>query len=112
MDLVGPEEAGLASFLNAVELLRDPTHGRTLGTSDWRAMIAGTGFRGGIVREWRFRHDTEDWLSRAAPLPWRADAVRRMLREAPVEARAAFEIASDGTAFTVGAVVVAATLPG
>ena len=112
IDLVSPEDAGLDTFLNAVELLRDPTHGRSLRPSDWRAAIAGAGFRGDVAREWRFRHDTEDWLSRTAPLPWRADAARRLLREAPEAARAAFEIAADGSAFTVGAVVVAAALPG
>ncbi len=112
VDLVAPEDAGLDTFLNALELLRDPTHGRSLRASEWRSVVAGAGFRGDIAREWRFRHDTEDWLTRTAPLPWRADAVRRMLREAPEAVRAAFEIAADGSAFTVGAVVVAGTLPG
>ena len=112
MDLVAPEEAGLDTFLNALEMLRDPTHGRSLRAPEWRAAIAGAGFRGDIAREWRFRHDTEDWLSRTAPIPWRADAVRRMLREAPESARAAFEIATDGSGFTVGSVVVVAALPG
>jgi SAM-dependent methyltransferase len=110
VDLVAPEDAGLDTFLNAVELLRDPTHGRTPRASAWRAMIAGAGFSGDIIREWRFRHDTEDWLSRTAPAAWRADAVRRLLREAPAAARDAFEIAPDGSALTVGAVVVAASL--
>ncbi len=109
VDLVAPEDAGLDTFLNAVELLRDPTHGRTPRASDWRAVIATAGLVGDIVRAWRFRHATEDWLSRTAPAPWRADAVRRMLREAPPSAREAFEIAPDGSGFTVGAVVVAAS---
>jgi SAM-dependent methyltransferase len=108
VDLVAPEEAGLDTFLNAVELLRDPTHGRTPRASDWRAVIAAAGLAGDIVREWRFRHDTEDWLGRTEPAPWRADAARRMHREAPAAARAAFDIAPDGSAFTVGAVVIAA----
>jgi SAM-dependent methyltransferase len=109
IDLVAPEETHLDTFLNAVEVLRDPTHGRSLPPSDWRAALAAAGLAGGVVREWRFRHDTEDWLSRTAPTAWRADATRRMLREAPAAARAAFEIAPDGSAFTVGAVVIAAT---
>ncbi|HSW42301.1 MAG TPA: methyltransferase domain-containing protein [Patescibacteria group bacterium] len=112
IDLVSPENAGLDTFLNAVELLRDPTHGRSLRPSDWRAALDGAGFRGEIAREWRYRQDTESWLARAAPPAWRADAVRRMLREAPDAARAAFEIAADGSGFTVGAVVVAGALPG
>lgn len=109
VDLVAPEEAGLDTFLNAVEILRDPTHGRSLRRSDWLAALGAAGLAGGIVREWRFRHATEDWLARTAPAPWRADAVRRLLREAPKAARAAFEIAPDGSGLTVGAVVVAAT---
>jgi SAM-dependent methyltransferase len=108
IDLVAPEDARLDTFLNAVELLRDPTHGRSLRPSDWRAALAGAGLRGDIVRSWRFRHDTEDWLSRTAPAAWRAEAARRMLREAPPSVRDAFEVASDGSGFTVGAVVVAA----
>jgi len=108
VDLVAPEATHLDSFLNAVEVLRDPTHGRSLPPSGWEAALAGAGLAGGIVREWRFRHDTEDWLGRTAPAPWRAEAVRRLLREAPSAARAAFEIAPDGSGFTVGAVVIAA----
>ncbi len=112
VDLMAPEDAGLDTFLNAVELLRDPTHGRSLRASEWRSLLVGAGFSFEITREWRFRHDTEDWLSRTAPLPWRAEAVRRILREAPQAARTAFEIAEDGSGFTVGAVVVAGALRG
>ncbi len=111
VDLVAPEEAGLDTFLNAVELLRDATHGRTPRASDWRAAVAAAGLEGDIVHPWRFRHDTEDWLSRTAPVGWRADAVRRMLREAPEAVREAFEIAPDGSGFTVSAAVIAARRP-
>ena len=112
IDLVAPEDARLDTFLNAAELLRDPTHGRTLRPSDWRALLAEAGLHGEIVRSWRFRHDSEHWLSRTAPAAWRADAVRRMLREAPPNVREAFEIAPDGSGFTVGAVIVAGRRPG
>jgi len=108
IDLVAPEDARLDSFLNAVEVLRDPTHGRSLRPSDWRAALAEAGLEGDIARSWRFRHDTGDWLARTAPAAWRADAVCRMLREASPLVRDAFEVADDGSGFTVGAVVVTA----
>ncbi len=108
VDLVAPENAGLDTFLNTLELLRDPTHGRTPRASDWRAVVVAAGLTGDIVREWRFRHETEDWLARTAPARWRADAVRRMLREAPESAVEALEISPDGSGFTVGAVILAA----
>lgn len=111
IDLVAPEDAHLDGLLNAVELLRDPTHGRTLRTTDWQAALAGAGLHGDIVRHWRFRHDTEAWLASTAPPAWRADAVRRMLVEAPPGARAFFEISADGSSFAVDAVVVAGLRP-
>ena len=67
VDLVAPEDAGLDTFLNTLELLRDPTHGRTPRASDWRAVVVAAGLTGDIVREWSFRHETEDWLARTAP---------------------------------------------
>ena len=109
VDLVSPEEAQLDSFLTAVELLRDATHGRSLRRSEWHVALASTGFAGDIVRAWRFRHDTEAWLASTEPAQWRADAVRRLLREAPQPIRDFFEIAPDGSSFAVDAAVVAAT---
>lgn len=111
VDLVAPEDARLDGFLNAVELLRDPTHGRSPRASDWRAALVAAGLEGDIVREWRFRHDTEDWLGRTAPAPWRAEAVRQLLREAPAFVREAFEIDPDGAGFSVDAMVALAARP-
>lgn len=111
IDLVAPEDGLLDGFLNAVEVLRDPTHARSLRPSDWRAALSGAELAGDIVREWHFCQATEAWLARAAAAPWRAEAAHRLLREAPAAARAAFEIAADGSGFTVAAVVIAATRP-
>jgi SAM-dependent methyltransferase len=112
VDLVAPENAQLDSFLNTLEVLRDPTHGRSLRASDWRAGLAHAGLAGGIVREWRFRHDTDHWMSRTETPAWRADAIHQLLREAPAGARAAFEIEPDGSAFAVDAVVITAIAGG
>ncbi len=109
VDMVAPEVATLDSFVQAVELLRDPTHGRSLRASEWLASLGAAGFDARIARPWEIRHDTEAWLANTNPAPWRADAVRTLLGEAGAAARAAFAIADDGSAFTVGCAVIAAT---
>ena len=102
IDLVAPEDAGLDSYLTTVEVLRDPTHGRSLrprtgGPPSPRPASAATSCAsGGSATTPRTGSPAR---RRAA---WRADAVRRLLREAPEAARVAFEIAADGSAFTVG----------
>jgi SAM-dependent methyltransferase len=111
IDLVAPEDGRLDGYLNAIEVLRDHTHARSLRPSDWRAALADAGLSGDVVREWRFRQATDAWLARAAAAPWRAEAVRRLLREAPAAARAAFDIAPDGSSLSVAAVLLTATRP-
>ena len=107
-DMNAPEDGPLDTWLNALELLRDPTHARSLRASEWLALLAGAGFETRITRRWEIRHATEDWLGRAHPAPWRADAVRALLREAPAEAGTAFAIADDHAAFSVPALVLVA----
>jgi SAM-dependent methyltransferase len=106
IDLAAPEEGPLDTWLNTIELLRDPTHARSLRPSEWLAILRAAGVEASIDHTWEIRHDTEDWLSRTRPEAWRADAVRALLREAPPDARARFSIAADGSTLAVPAVLL------
>ena len=109
VDQIAPEEGPLDSFLNAVELLRDPSHARTLRASEWLAVLAAAGFAGRVERTWELQHEVEDWLATTAPAAWRADAVRALLRDAPPSARERFRIAPDASRMSVGCALIVAT---
>ena len=102
VDLLAPEDGPLDSFLNAVELLRDPSHARSLRASEWLAGLRSAGLTVDVERTWDLEHDTEAWLATTAPTQWRAAAVRALLRDAPPAARGHFGIPPDGSLFRVG----------
>ena len=110
VDQLAPEDGPLDSFLNAVELLRDPSHARSLRASEWLAVLAAAGFAGRVERTWELEHDVKSWLATTAPAPWRAAAVRALLREAPIAAREHFRIAEDSSRMSVGCALIVATV--
>ncbi len=101
VDMLAPEDPAVETFVGAVELLRDPGHVRSMPAAACVALLAAAGVRATVARRWPVRHVTEDWLRQTDPEPWRAEAVRALLREAPPSARIALDVAPDGSAFTV-----------
>lgn len=108
IDTHGLEDGQVDAFLVTLELLRDPTHVRALAPSAWRRLLGEAGFEAEVVRTWENRHETEPWLANTDPAPWRADAVRALLRDAPAGIRERLRIAPDGSTFGVDAGLVLA----
>jgi SAM-dependent methyltransferase len=108
VDLVAPEDGPLDTFLNTVELLRDPSHARSLRASEWLAQLDGAGFAARLERSWEIEHEVERWLANTAPAAWRADAVRALLRDASAAARVHFQIAADESTMRVGCALIVA----
>jgi ubiquinone/menaquinone biosynthesis C-methylase UbiE len=108
IDTISPYNPALDSYVNALELLRDPSHGRNAPESEWRARLEVAGFITEPAREWTIDLDTEEWLARAGTEPWRAEACRQLLRDAPAAARDAFDIAADGSRFRLHCVLLSA----
>jgi len=108
VDMLAPEDGPLDTFLNAVELLRDPSHARSLRASEWVALLGAAGFAARLERTWELEHEVDSWLAQTAPAPWRADAVRALLRDAPPGTREHFGIAPDASAFRVACGLIVA----
>jgi ubiquinone/menaquinone biosynthesis C-methylase UbiE len=101
IDTVSPEAPALDTFLNALELLRDPSHGRNARLSEWTALLERSGFAVQAPRSWQIDLRTEEWLARAASADWRGEACGRLLREASRAAQEAFAITDDASGFSL-----------
>lgn len=111
IDTVSPESPTLDTILNALELLRDPSHARNARIGEWRARLQAVGFTVEAVHTWQIELDTEEWLTRSATEAWRADACRLLLRQAPGAARETFAIAAEGAAFSLPVALLLARRP-
>ena len=78
---VGP--ALLDTWLQAVELLHDPSHVRSRSRSEWDAAIVQAGLLPGVVRPFRVRLDFAVWIERMRTPPVQAGAIRALQALAP-----------------------------
>jgi SAM-dependent methyltransferase len=96
-DIVSPEDPLLDTHLQAVELLRDPSHVRDYRVSDWRAMLDAAGFTPGAVAASRPRMDFASWIARMRTPDINVAAIRALQASAPSEVAAHFRIEADGS---------------
>jgi ubiquinone/menaquinone biosynthesis C-methylase UbiE len=109
IDTVSPADPGLDSFINAVELLRDPSHGRDLSMAEWGRILEEAGFAVDVSETAPIELDAADWFARSRTAPWREEAARRLLREATPAARITFSIGPDGARFALIRGIIRAT---
>jgi SAM-dependent methyltransferase len=95
VDVVAPEEPASDTFLNAIELLRDPSHVRDHSVSQWLAMLAGAGLEGERLGQWPLRLDFASWTARMRTPAPAAAQIRALLDGAPSEVRAALAVEPD-----------------
>ncbi|HWQ13451.1 MAG TPA: class I SAM-dependent methyltransferase [Roseiflexaceae bacterium] len=100
VDVVAPEEPALDTFLNAIELLRDPSHVRDHTAGQWLAMLAEAGMTGELLGQWPLRLDFASWLARMRTPEPAAAQIRALLDGAPAEVRADLSVEPDHS-FTV-----------
>lgn len=96
-DVVSPEDPLLDTHLQAVELLRDPSHVRDYRISEWRRMLAGAGFTPGATLESRPRMDFASWIARMRTPAVNVAAIRALQTSVPAEVAAHFRIEPDGS---------------
>jgi ubiquinone/menaquinone biosynthesis C-methylase UbiE len=109
IDTVAPDDPGLDSLINAVELLRDPSHGRDLTMPEWGRILDGAGFAVDIAETTPIELVAADWFARSRTPAWREAAARRLLAESTPLARRTFAVAEDGTRFALVRGILRAT---
>lgn len=107
MDVVSPGVALLDTWLQTLELLRDPSHVRNASLAEWRGLLAGAGFAVADVQTYRLRLAFGPWIERMRTPEAHVAAIRALQARAPGEVRDHFAIEDDGS-FTVDTVLIAA----
>lgn len=106
-DIISPESAALADFINEVETLRDPSHGRDWTLSEWDTAGRQIGVPFAVVARWDLPLDFADWTARQHTPPEAVAKIEQLFDTAPAETAAAFGItAAPARAFHLWATVL------
>lgn len=106
-DAVAPEDPLLDTHLQAVELLRDPSHVRDYRLSEWRSMLQAAGFAPGAVLASRPRMEFASWIARMRTPPTHVAAIRALQASAAADVTSHFQIEPDGS-FLLDSVLIEA----
>ena len=105
VDVVSPGVAVLDTYLQAAEVLRDPSHVRDRSLAEWHGLLAAAGFVANGVTTWRLRMEFESWVARIGTPPERVEAVRSLQAAMSDHVRSYFEIEPDGS-FSIDAAMM------
>jgi SAM-dependent methyltransferase len=107
-DSAAPAKPLLDTHLQAVEVLRDPSHVRNYATGEWVAAFGRSGFVVGEIRAARVRIEFGSWVERMKTPDVAVAAIRRLQSTAPDEVQRHFAIEADGS-FILDTVWIEAT---
>ena len=97
IDVLGADSALVDTHLQAMELLRDPSHVRDRAAYEWRALLAAQGFIDLSSASWPLRLDFAAWIERMQTPASSAAMIRSMQQRAPREVRDALAFEADGS---------------
>jgi ubiquinone/menaquinone biosynthesis C-methylase UbiE len=109
IDTAGGETPLLDTHLQAVEILRDPSHVRDYSAREWLALFREAGFTATLRQEWPLPIEFSGWIERQRTAPERVAAIHAVWSAAPDEVRSFFEVQQDGS-FTMRKILIAAEL--
>src|SRR5262249_917073 len=95
VDSCSPEDAVQDTYLNAIEVLRDPSHVRNYRLSEWCARFRDAGLAVEVGPRWALRLGFADWVARIGTPAALVTGLRALMDAAPSEVRAAYEIAPE-----------------
>lgn len=106
-DVVTPGDPLLDTFLQSVEMLRDPSHIRNYSVEEWQRTIEAAGFSHCTTERFRLRLEFKSWITRMRTPPVMVDAIRALQQQMASEVRDYFAIEADGS-FTIDTMVMVA----
>lgn len=96
-DVLGPNLPLVDTHLQAMELLRDPSHVRNYSIHEWQSLLAHARFELQEFKRWPTRIDAATWVERMRTPPDSVAAIRRLQVGAPAEVARALAFGPDGS---------------
>lgn len=106
-DCVSPGPPLLDTYLQGIELLRDPSHVRDYSVAEWRQALTKAGFAPGNVTPRRLRLDFASWIARMQTPMVQVEAIRALQEVMAEDVVRHFAIEADGS-FTIDTAVIEA----
>lgn len=97
IDVVSPAAPALDTYLQAVELLRDPSHVRDYSAFEWQAALVRANFALRTVHTFRLRMDFSSWVERMRTSAAHRAAIRSLQQAASTQVSSHFAIEPDGS---------------
>jgi SAM-dependent methyltransferase len=97
IDAYAPGVALFDTHVQAIELLRDTSHGRNYSLAEWTAALGQAGFAVHRLHTWQLRMDFPVWTARMRTPDDNVRAIRALQRAASSEVREHFAIEPDGS---------------
>lgn len=91
-DIVAAEDPTLDTFLQTIELLRDPSHVRDHSISQWNMMLREAGFTSEVLYTWQLPLDFDSWVARMATPAASVAMIKTLFDGAPSEVRNAMDV--------------------
>ena len=107
MDVAAPAQTLCDTWLQSLELLRDPSHVRNASVAQWQAQLQAVGFHDVAVVAYRLRLEFASWVQRMQTPAVHVAAIRALQQLASSTVQDYFEIEADGS-FTVDSVCITA----
>jgi ubiquinone/menaquinone biosynthesis C-methylase UbiE len=107
MDVVAPDNVLNDTFIQTVEMLRDPSHVRDYSVREWSNMLQAAGFASQEPVRRRIHIDYTNWIARMQTPKVLADAILALMEKAPETVRTHFALESDDSFMLDTASVVA-----
>ncbi len=101
-DVVSYTDPTADTFLQAIELLRDPSHVRDHRVDEWEAMFRDAGASPRLVATWPLYQPFDAWVERMQTPAPEVAVLQRLFDQGPSEARKALDLdATDERSFTL-----------
>lgn len=110
MDVFTPGGGLLDTHLQALELLRDPSHVRNYTLAEWSDALARAGLTVKAIRTWRLDLEFESWIARMRTPAVFVAAIKALQAAAPDDVRRHFSFRENGS-FTIDTMMIETAAP-